>query len=703
MAIFKCKMCGGSLDVAEGMTVCSCSYCGTSQTLPSVDNEKLRQLFDRANYYRINSDFDKAAVVYENILSEAPKEAEAYWGSCLCRYGIEYVEDPKTRQRIPTCHRTQFRSILDDPGYLSALKYADSAAYLVYRDEAVKIDRIQRRILEISSHEEPFDIFICYKETDSHGERTTDSVIAQDIYEALIGKGYKVFFSRITLEEKIGQEYEPYIFAALNSSRIMLVVGTKPENFNAVWVKNEWSRFLALSQQMPKKSVIPCYRDMSPYDLPEELTALQSQDVSKVGYMQDLLRGIDKILSDGTVPAPAAPAGSDSLVDRAFIFLEDKNWQNADEYFEKALDSNPRNARAYLGKLMSEMKISYEKDFRTIGKPIGNSGNFAKAMRFADSAFHEKLRELEMLAKFGYAESLIKENCSRSDALKAREIFKELGGFGDSIQYTQIAEQKISEIEQNNFRSAKALINSPQHGGDYIKALRLLEDASGIADTPSLVMQCETALNNLYDNAVKEMENAKCSADFAKAQKKFEEINGYKNSGTLAFRCLTNVQGLSDYEQEFADEERRKAEAAEFEKQVLIQAEKNQKREKLRHSRTFLLSILTAVSAAVTFNFYNLSKEHGYLASKYIPITVISSFILTFLLIYLEVRVHGKSELNKLFPQKLAVLVTALVGAYVMFVSLNSIIAGILMLLIHVLAVFLAIKIGKRSYLRYYE
>ena len=704
MTIFKCKMCGGSLDVVTGMTVCQCSYCGTSQTLPSVDNEKLRQLFERANYYRMNSEFDKASMVYENIISEAPKEAEAHWGSCLCRYGIEYVEDPKTGQRIPTCHRTQFCSILDDPEYLSALKYADSAAYSVYRDEAVQIDRIQRKILEISSHEEPFDIFICYKETDNAGGRTPDSVIAQDIYESLTDKGYKVFFSRITLEDKIGQEYEPYIFASLNSSQIMLVVGTKSEHFNAVWVKNEWSRFLDLAQQGQKKIVIPCYRDMSPYDLPEELTVLQSQDVSKVGYMQDLLRGIEKILTVGTVSAASSTVGTDSLVDRAFIFLEDKDWQSADEYFEKALDSNPRNARAYLGKLMSELNISYEKDFRNIGKTIGNFGNFTKAMRFADDSFKDKLKELEMLARFGYAESLLKEDRSRSDALKAREIFRELGNFGDAVRYTEIANRKISEIEQNNFRSAKTLIDSPENGGDYIKALKLLEDASGIAETPALIMQCETALDELYNNAIKEMENAKCSADFAKVQKIFEDISGYKNSGSLAFRCLTSVQGLSNYEQESADEERRKAEAAEVEKQILIKAEKNQKREKLRNSRTVLLSVFTAASAAITYYLYNKANGYDYvLASDYVPVTVVSSFILTFLMIYLEVRVKGKSDINKILPQKLAVLLTALEGAYIMTMSYDTLIAGAFMILIHSIAVFLAIKIGKRSYLRYYE
>ena len=476
----------------------------------------------------------------------------------------------------------------------------------------------------------------------------------------------------------------------------MLVVGTKPEHFNSVWVKNEWSRFLDIAQQGQKKVVIPCYRDMSPYDLPEEFTVLQSQDVSKVGYMQDLLRGIEKILTVGTVSATAAPIGTDALVDRAFIFLEDKDWQSADEYFEKALDSNPRSSRAYLGKLMSELNISYEKDFRNIGKTIGNLGNFTKAMRFADDSFKNKLTELEMLARFGYAESLLKDDCSRSDALKAREIFKELGNFDDSVRYTG--------IEQNNFLSAKALIDSPENGGDYLKALKLLEDASGITETPALIMKCETALDELYNNAVKDMQNAKCSADFAKVQKIFEDISGYKNSGSLAFRCLTSVQGLSDYEQESADEERRKAEAAEVEKQILIKAEKNQKREKLRNSRTVLLSVFTAVSAAITYYLYNKAKGYDYvLASDYIPVAVISSFILTFLLIYLEVRVKGKSDINKILPQKLAVLLTALEGAYVMTMSYDTLIAGAFMILIHSIAVFFAIKIGKRSYLRYYE
>ena len=68
---------------------------------------------------------------------------------------------------------------------------------------------LRRGIIEVSEKEEPCDVFICFKEHDAKGDRTPDSVFAQEIYEALTEKGYRVFFSRITLENILGTEYEP--------------------------------------------------------------------------------------------------------------------------------------------------------------------------------------------------------------------------------------------------------------------------------------------------------------------------------------------------------------------------------------------------------------------------------------------------------------------------------------------------------------
>lgn len=309
MNVLKCKMCGGLLNVMDGKTVCECEYCGTQQTVPVLNDEKKLSLFTRANRLRATCEFDKAAGVYETIVSEYPEEAEAYWGLVLCKFGIEYVDDPATGKKIPTCHRSSYESIMDDGDFEQTLENADPVARKVYREEAKVIDGIQKSILEISAKEDPYDVFICYKETDEEGNRTVDSVIAQDVYDMLTANKYRVFFARISLEDNLGTAYEPYIFAALNSARIMLAFGTSYDYYNAVWVKNEWSRFLSMMNKDKKKVLIPCYKNIDAYDVPKEFKHLQAQDMGKVGAMQDLLRGIMKILpkseADGSAIANA--------------------------------------------------------------------------------------------------------------------------------------------------------------------------------------------------------------------------------------------------------------------------------------------------------------------------------------------------------------------------------------------------------------
>lgn len=379
MAILKCKMCGGTLEINGETTVCECEYCGSMQTIPKLDDESRLNLYDRANHFRRNNEYDKAMGIYERILNEDPTDAEAYWSLVLCQYGIEYVEDPATHKRIPTVNRAQYTSIFADENYKAAIANADISQKSVYENEAKAIDEIQKGILEISSKEEPFDVFICYKETDSTGRRTPDSVLANDLYHQLTQEGFKVFFSRITLEDKLGVAYEPYIFAALNSAKAMVVLGTKPEYFNAVWVKNEWSRYLALIKSGAKKVLIPAYKDMDPYDLPEEFSHLQAQDMSKLGFMQDLIRGIKKIIGDKKQPTAQkepvvvqAQSGNNvsALLKRGNMALEDGDWSRADEFFEEVLNQDAECAEAYLGKYLASERV---RDVDALSRKLNNA------------------------------------------------------------------------------------------------------------------------------------------------------------------------------------------------------------------------------------------------------------------------------------------------------------------------------------------
>ena len=516
MALFKCKMCGGTLEIDESERVATCEYCGTKQTLPRLDDDRKANLYDRANHFRRNNEFDKAAGIYEQILNEDKTDAEAYWSLVLCRYGIEYVEDPATHRRLPTVNRAQFTSVFDDDNYKSALEYASIEQREIYKEEANAINEIQKGILAISEKEEPFDVFICYKETDAQGRRTQDSVLATELYHELTKENFKVFFSRITLEDKLGTAYEPYIFAALNSAKVMVVIGTRPEYFNAVWVKNEWSRYLALIKNGAKKMLIPAYRDMDPYDLPEEFSHLQAQDMSKLGFMQDLIRGIKKIISADepkavvkeTVVVNGGNANIAPLLKRAFMFLEDGNWQDADEYCEKVLDQNPECAEAYLGKLMAELKVSTTDKLKDFAEPFDDRNNYSKALRFGDEKLAAKLKndntfirernENARLTKiYSNAKSIMSTAKNESDYLDAARTFKSIPEFGDSKELAKECKEK-AEISRKDslYASAKAKMNG-ESAANYESAIKTFDSIRGWKDADEQICACQKKIEEI--------------------------------------------------------------------------------------------------------------------------------------------------------------------------------------------------------------
>ena len=517
MALFKCKMCGGTLKIEGNETVAVCEYCGTKQTLPKLDDDRRANMYDRANHFRRNNEFDKAMGIYEQILNEDKSDAEAYWSLVLCRYGIEYVEDPSTHKRIPTVNRAQFTSIFDDDDYKSAINYADAHQREIYESEAKTINEIQKGILAISQKEEPFDVFICYKETDNNGRRTPDSVLANELYHQLTQEGFKVFFSRITLEDKIGSAYEPYIFAALNSAKVMVVLGTKPEYFKAAWVKNEWSRYLSLIKQSNgKKVLIPAYRDMDPYDLPDEFSHLQAQDMSKLGFMQDLIRGIKKITQSDTPKTTIVKetittsenANVVPLLKRAFLFLEDGDWDSANEYCEKVLDIDPENAYAYLAKLLIDLKVRKQEALKNQAEPFDDNNNYRKVIRFADKELKDTL--------IGYIEHI-----------KTRNENARLEGI---------------------YTNAKQIMFSADTEKAYKEAAHLFESISDYQDSAALTQSCYEKAEEARKDAIlstgKSTMTGKAISNYEAAIKLFESIPNWKDSNEQIYACQKRIEEI---------------------------------------------------------------------------------------------------------------------------------------------------------------
>ncbi len=572
MAVFKCKMCGGSLEVTEGMTVCECEYCGTKQTLPKTDNEQALNMFNRANHFRQQCEFDKAAEIYERMTAQRD-DAELYWSIVLCRYGIEYVDDPLTKKKIPTCHRTQYKSILEDADYLEALSHADSVQKEVYKQEAEYIDKVQKGILEISNKEKPFDVFICYKETDDMGRRTPDSVLAQDLYYGLVKEGFKVFFSRITLESKLGTEYEPYIFAALNSAKVMVVVGTKPEYFNAVWVRNEWSRYLMLMQEDRSRTLIPAYKDMDPYDLPDALSMFQAQDMSKLGFMQDLIRGIGKIANDQPVKSVSAPAEAskptnsniENLLKRGALALEDGDWDAANGFYEQVLNENVEESRAYFGMVLAYYNVSTEDELYNGYYDYTQNNYFKKAQRFANSDMKEKL------------DSFIKANDKRVEVLKEygqklekqyEDLFSQITDLEQQREnYTPPKyefEDRISELEENSTSSVPPDNDLEEQYSEIKEKMAKLNQKKGLFQSKSKKNQMQQFQRDLEaihrqmtkravqrkkenNDRIIEIEKLKRDREFFHEKSKLEFLNQFNNRLNIKIAEIKEIDdGLRD-------------------------------------------------------------------------------------------------------------------------------------------------------------
>ncbi len=451
MTILECRNCGGSVRVlGDGWGVCE--HCDAKIVLPKIDDDKRRDFFNRANHYRRLGDYDRAYSAFEHIIADDMQDVEAHWCLTLCRYGVEYVQDPITEEYLPTVSRMSYHSILEDPDYLKAVEYADERGKEMYRRDAEKIAKIQEEYITISRKEKPYDVFICFKAEDENKRRTQANILAQDLYEELTEAGVRTFFSRVTLRNIAGEKYEPYIFAALNSAKVMVFVTSDESHAQARWVRNEWRRFLQMKEQDNGKLLIPVFKGI-PYDaLPDEIKNCgQCVDANVLGFQVGLKERILERLGKNTpVAAPVKKADArqitvDSLVKRNRQLLEDGSFEEAMQYSNRILDLDPVNAEAFYYRFCGEIKTRTP-DELDLDCDFSAYPTFNRALQYAKGdlkAFLEDaLEQRKAFVVYAEAESLMNQGAYS----QAIALFEKILSFHDSAAKRKICQEKLDQI-----------------------------------------------------------------------------------------------------------------------------------------------------------------------------------------------------------------------------------------------------------------
>ena len=206
---------------------------------------------------------------------------------------------------------------------------------------------------------------------------------------------------------------------------------------------------------------------------------------------------------DSSKTPPTSPEGwsvyTPPLLRRAALFLEDGEWDRADELCEQVLNQDPENAEAYLYKLMAKRHVQQRGDLADCERPFDNDPNFQKAVRFGD------------------------------EALQA-----ELNGY-------------IALIRERSYENAVRAMNEANTAAAFRKAADAFQTMSGFKDADALVEKClEQAefcrKNTVYTSAVRAMNEANTAVAFRKAANAFQTIPGFKDADTLAEQCLAKAQ-----------------------------------------------------------------------------------------------------------------------------------------------------------------
>ena len=119
------------------------------------------------------------------------------------------------------------------------------------------------------------------------------------------------------------------------------------------------------------------------------------QEITGKVQVEGTVEVTGKVQVDGGTVQVEGAANAASYLRRGELALEDGRWDEAEGFFDKVLDIEPENARAYLGKLLAKQKLPSVENLKTQTEPFDDDKDYQKALRFADEELRQKLQDCD--------------------------------------------------------------------------------------------------------------------------------------------------------------------------------------------------------------------------------------------------------------------------------------------------------------------
>ena len=424
MSALRCTTCG-STKLVQKDDIYECISCGNKLDF-SNKNGAIQMRLERAADYRQSGEFNKARRIYDEIIFDYKDNpvAEAYFGVFLCEYNVLFETDFQTGKMYPSFYSVNKTPVTGNVNLKKALDLAvlhGNEVYYGMLKQSEDIEFAREKYYAIAADTVPWDVFICFKKSAADGGSTYDYSLAQKLYAKLCTK-FRIFYSDISLDDNLARrEYEPNIYYALYTAKAMVLICSENDYVESQWVKNEWSRFLALKPN----GLIPLFtKNCDIYSMPTQISKLQGFKEKEEDYfikLHDALHGIvfskerkaeeerraeearilrikkeeelkNSLLEEIRKNAGISAAGVNILgmLERAKIELKNNDYEKAQEICDKALNYDPKSSEAWWLLFLAKKEIA---DLAEIKKLYYYKWPEAKEVKTALEFADEKQKE----------------------------------------------------------------------------------------------------------------------------------------------------------------------------------------------------------------------------------------------------------------------------------------------------------------------
>ena len=347
-----------------------------------------------------------------------------------------------------------------------------------------------------------------------------DFELARHIYDYLSRKGYRVFMTGKNLKNSRRQDAIPMLQTAIESAKILVLVGTSREYIDDASVESEWMRYFIVNRGVKNKGFAPCYYEMDPKDLPQEMLKSSPIDMSVEGYEEEILKRVAYYTSGSAsgsaseatpAPKPAQPVQETPAAEEENVSAASANEPEAAPEQEEA---------GFGGMGFDEEELGFD---------------ILEATKIYDDAFAK-----EKKARFDY------------ELKQIGDAYASIKGFRDSQARAQECYKRAEEIRQEAlYQEALRSFHKCKDHVDYLRTRLLFETISGYKDADGRARECailakrvkKQQQQEIIDKEIEAIENKKAEAEkvVEQAKKKEEE----EDKPSMVLRILVIVIALA--------------------------------------------------------------------------------------------------------------------------------------------------------------